>query len=287
MDTTISSKMCAVWMLRLALMAALLSLGGCVWGVRTFSPTGQQDIHRERLTSPSQGEKSVELVWAHPPGKGPWPIVLYIHGHQIGERRGANEVIAFGHMRQLIAQGYAVAAVSQPGYGQSDGPPDYCGPRTQAAVKQALTFLRRQPEIKPDRIALYGISRGATVAAMVAAQDAGIAATVLSSGIYDFARYYPSGTGLDQNIRVETGATADAFQARSAIMYAQNIHSPVLLMAGAKDPVIPVTQTLAFADALRLAQVPVTLRVFADAEHVVPLREQYNTLLPFLAANLR
>ena len=83
----------------------------------------------------------------------------------------------------MATRGYVAAAVSQPGYGKSDGPPDYCGPFTQDAVQAAVEFLRRQTFIDPTRIALYGYSRGAIVASMVATK---VAAVVLGAGAYDF-----------------------------------------------------------------------------------------------------
>ena len=70
-------------------------------------------------------------------------------------------------MGRMASRGYVAAAVSQPGYGQSDGPPDFCGPYTQAAVMKAIDFLRQMPVVQPQHVALYGYSRGAIVASMV------------------------------------------------------------------------------------------------------------------------
>jgi hypothetical protein len=48
-------------------------------------------------------------------------------------------------------------------------------------IGAALSFLREQPNVDPDRIVLYGYSRGAIASAMVAAQDANLRAGGLST----------------------------------------------------------------------------------------------------------
>ncbi len=66
-----------------------------------------------------------------------------------------------GRLGIMASRGYVAAAVSQPGYGNSTGPPDFCGPVTQSAALDAIGFLRRQAFVNPNKIGLYGYSRGA------------------------------------------------------------------------------------------------------------------------------
>ncbi|HMD66067.1 MAG TPA: alpha/beta fold hydrolase [Stellaceae bacterium] len=130
-------------------------------------------IHHELLSHSQDQNKAVELFWAKPEGNGPFPVVLFIHGHQEGPRDGGEAYVWTGRLGIMARQGYVSAAVSQPGYGNSAGPPDYCGPFTQQAVLVAIDFLRRQPFVRANKVALFGYSRGAIVAAMVATQDHG------------------------------------------------------------------------------------------------------------------
>src|SRR6185436_19879508 len=103
-------------------------------------------------------------------------------------------------------------AVSQPGYGNSEGRPDFCGPFTQQAALTALAFLRGQPFVARERVALFGYSRGAIVAGMVAAQDRELAAVILGAGAYDFFSWYPAPLpGISANIRNEAGVSDEAF----------------------------------------------------------------------------
>lgn len=45
-------------------------------------------------------------------------------------RDGGESYVKVGRLGMMAARGYVAAAVSQPGYGNSDGPPDFCGPFT-------------------------------------------------------------------------------------------------------------------------------------------------------------
>jgi pimeloyl-ACP methyl ester carboxylesterase len=100
----------------------------------------------------------------------------------------------------MARHGYVAAAVSQPGYGNSSGPPDYCVPYTQQATLVAIDFLRRQPFVRPDKVALFGYSRGAIVAAMVATLNPKLAAVVLGAGAYDFFTWRPTLPGISRNL---------------------------------------------------------------------------------------
>ena len=73
--------------------------------------------------------------------------------------------------RIAVRVGVVAASVSQPGYGGSDGPPDWCGPATQRAIRIVLACLRRRADVDPGRLVLFGVSRGAIASSMVAAEE--------------------------------------------------------------------------------------------------------------------
>lgn len=128
----------------------------------------------------------------------------------------------------LAAQGYVGVALSQPGYGNSDGPPDFMGPRTVGAAEDVVRSLRARSFVRADRIALEGVSRGAIVASLAAARDSTIRAIVLISGAYDFATPLDSSTAagrrniarraqIGPDIAIETDGSTEALRARSAL----------------------------------------------------------------------
>jgi dipeptidyl aminopeptidase/acylaminoacyl peptidase len=236
-------------------------------------------IHRELLP---YSQKAIELFWTKPEGEGPFPTVLFIHGHQESQRNGGQAYVLTGRLGIMARRGYVAAAVSQPGYGNSSGPPDYCGPYTQQTTLVAIDFLRRQPFVKPDKVALFGYSRGAIVAAMVATLDPRLAAVILGAGAYDFFTWRPTLPGISRNLFAEAGMSAEAFMARSAIYHAQQIRAPVLLLHGTADERIPVQQAEAFAEKLKAAGVRYRLREFPGAPHGIPIDDQYREVYPFL-----
>jgi dipeptidyl aminopeptidase/acylaminoacyl peptidase len=246
------------------------------------------DVHRELLPHSRDSSKKVELFWTEPPKEGRHPAILFIHGHQEQARNGGEALVKTGRLDIMARRGYVAASLSQPGYGHSDGPPDYCGPFTQEAVLVALDFLRKRPSVDPGKLVLYGYSRGAIAASMVATRVPDLAALVLGAGAYDFASLYPTGFGgIDANIRKEAGTSPAAFAARSALHHADKIRASVLLLHGARDPVIPARQAEAFAEKLKTHGVAVRLKIFPEAMHGIPIDEQYREIYPFLEERLR
>jgi len=245
-------------------------------------------VRREFLPHSKDGNKKIELFWTKPASDGPYPALLLIHGHQEQVRNGGEAFVKTGRLGILARQGYVAASLSQPGYGNSDGPPDYCGPFTQDAALVALDFLRKQPFMNPNKVALYGYSRGAIVASMVATRDPKLAAVVLGAGAYDFFSWYPTPLrGIDANIRLEAGTSAEAFRARSAMYHAEKIKAPVLLLHGAQDERIPLRQAEAFFDKVRANSIAAKMKIFPGAAHGIPIDQQYSEIYPFLAEFLR
>ena len=254
----------------------------------TLTDRGGWVIQREFLQHRQNQSKKVEVFWTKPVEQGPWPAVLFIHGHQEQLRNGGEAFVSTGRLGSMASRGYVAASLSQPGYGNSDGPPDFCGPFTQDAVLVVIDFLRHKPFVDPNKVVLYGYSRGAIVASMVATKDPQLAAVVLGAGAYNFFSWYPTPLrGIDANIEREAGTSAEAFRSRSAIYHADKIKVPVLLLHGAQDERIPVQQTEAFAEQLKAHGIDVKLKIFPNTRHGIPIDEQYREIYPFLEQSLR
>lgn len=245
-------------------------------------------INRELLSHSKDSKKKVELFWTKPAGDGPYAAVLFIHGHQEQIRNGGEAYVRVGRLGIMATKGYVAAAISQPGYGNSDGPPDYCGPFTQDAVLVAIDFLRNKPFVNPDKVVLFGYSRGAIVASMVATIDQKLAAVILGAGAYDFFKWFPTGIpGINANIQWEAATSSKAFRDRSAIYHVDKIKTPILLLHGAQDERIPVRQAKAFAEKLRTQGIAARMVIFPKAGHSIPIDEQYREIYPFLEESLR
>ena len=79
------------------------------------------------ISHPDDPSKKVEFFLQKPSGKGPWPTVVLLHGHQDPPSHGGQDFVTWGELDRFAKRGYLAVAVSQPGYGNSSGPADFCG----------------------------------------------------------------------------------------------------------------------------------------------------------------
>src|SRR5437879_4991486 len=98
--------------------------------------------------------KNLEAISFRPAGEGRFPGILLVPGYQ----RTARDLVPLG--ARLANAGFAALAISQPGFGKSDGPPDFVGPNTIAALTAGYRKLQQQPFVDPARMGIYGYSRG-------------------------------------------------------------------------------------------------------------------------------
>ena len=234
----------------------------------------QGDIHREILNSPSSSKK-IEMIWSQPPGTGPWPSLILVHPHQEWpDQIGAEIFVKNGTLGYWVEKGFIAAAVSQPGYGNSDGPKDFCGPSSQQAVLEAVRHFRNMPSIDKDAIFLYGGSRGASIAAIVAAKDNHLAGAVLKSGLYDFVsayKNYPWYSLIKLNMIWELGwNNEEALRERSAIFYADQIKVPLLIIHGTNDDRAGIEYAQSFMQKVNEAGGSAKF-VSLESEHVIPM----------------
>ena len=259
------------------------------------------DVHQELLPRTDDPSKHVEIYWAQPAGAGPWPLLVFLHGHQDGVTTpGGKAFVDFGVLDNAAARGYVGVSVSQPGYGRSEGPADFMGLFTQQAVEQVIEHFRTQSFVRPDRVALEGISRGAIVAGLVATRDPRIRAMVLISGAYDLQALFgdhlgPRPAGLSRrmveeirsDISHETDGSAGALRARSVLQAASRIRTAALIINGAKDDRTDPEQARALAQAIQANGVFARALIYPDYGHAIPYDEREQAVRPFLDQYLR
>jgi len=188
----------------------------------------------------------------------------------------------------LSSAGYATMMVSLPGYGQSSGPSDFGGPATVRALGLALDALRRSPQIDSSRIAIWAVSRGATAAAILAAQRKDIHALVLQSGVFDPATAYK--TTKSDSMRYVLNHEAKShggWNARSALRVAKSIQAPVLFIHGDADAEAVSNQSVDLAGKLRAAGGEVQMKVLPGVGHAVPSSVSYPLATAFLKTYLK
>lgn len=230
----------------------------------------------------ASGGLPVEAVSFRPAGEGPFPGVLLIPGYQ----RTALDLIPLGVT--LAREGFAAAAVTQPGFGKSQGKADYVGPNTLKVLTEGFRRLMREPYVDARRMGIYGYSRGGMAASLLAVRLDEVRAAVFGAGIYDFRRAHDEVRieGIRKNMEEETGMTPEAVRLRSSILQMKNLRCPVLILHGEKDENVPVSQALLLRDRLTELRKEFELKLFPDRAHSLGAQEVAALTLDFFKRKL-
>lgn len=190
---------------------------------------GLADVKVEKLDAPD-GASIVVWSGAAKPGQ---PTILYFHGNGGGLQ---NRVMKFQAIR---AEGWGLFAMSYRGYSGSTGSPTEID--NVADAVRAYDALRAKGTAATD-IVLYGESLGSGVAVQLAAIRP-VAAIVLESpysSVADVAadRYW--------FLSVRWGLK-DPYD---SVEHVAHVNAPVLILAGARDTIVPVKFSRRLADAI-------------------------------------
>lgn len=266
-----------------ALRLMLLMLGGLI------ACSGHRIANAQALSIPHPDDpsKKVEYFLEKPKGNGPWPAVVFLHGHQEWPRAGGKDFVKWGVLDEFAGRGYLAVSISQPGYGGSTGPADFCGPFTQHAVTAVIAKLRTQGYIKENRIVIQGISRGALVAGLVAAHDPSITGIVLISGLYDLPAYAghaksAMAVSIVDSMKSETNGTAEALKARSLLTYAQDIKATALILNGATDDRTDPDQARRLAEIINTHGGHARAIIYPEYGHQIPVDVRSKDVDPFI-----
>lgn len=210
-------------------------------------------------------------------------------------------------------RGYLGVALSQPGFGNSDGPADFAGPRTVAALRAGWEWVRRLPGVDAERMGLWGVSRGAVAAANLATSGPlpGLRALVLQAGAYDLlapelaplrerlaGELRPGGSPAasgsadcpgQAGVPASPGGSPldDLLRERSALLRAGQIPCPVLILHGDRDAIIPEQQSARLARRLAELGRSYEYRVYPGRGHFLPATRVWEeAIFPFLDAQL-
>ncbi len=229
--------------------------------------------------------KKIEFYWSKPAGQGPFPLLLLIHPDQDSPKIGGKVFIEMGQLEYWSKKGFVTVAISQPGYGASEGPADFCGPHTQAAALEVLSFFRAKKELVSKRIFIYGGSRGAVVASMLAAKAPELSGVILKSGVYNFVEWTRVTSWFNPiklTLLWEMGwPTEEKLKARSAIFLADNIKAPTLIIHGTHDSRAPLSIAEELSENINRAGGKAQL-VKIDSEHVIPMTKVNELMETFM-----
>jgi acetyl esterase/lipase len=202
------------------------------------------------------GYRPLHLDLHVPPGDGPFPTVLWIHGGgwTEGSRVWLPDTIApFGLHERLVARGYAVADVDYRLAREAQYPAQLVD--VQAAIRWLRVFSG-ELKLDPARFATLGESAGGHLAAMAALTGEGETAIQAVVDWYgasdlDFRNLDDVTTAPAMLLGGPVGERLDFARWASPRHRVHAGAPPFLLMHGVEDVVVPYEQSVAMAQALR------------------------------------
>lgn len=221
----------------------------------------------------------------NPEGTKKFPGVIFVHGH----RSSAWDSSLFGYL--LAHAGFAAFLPSQVGYGLSAGEPDFCGPTTVRGVLDGIKIFLKGDFVNRDKIGIWGISRGAMVAASVAVKEPDLfKAGVLQSGHYELKTHHETTTieEIRETITKETGGlNEEAIRKRSPLYEIEKINFPVLILHGEKDERVSVNQAKMLAERFQVLNKPFEMVLLPEMGHFITKETRRAYAFPFLDKHLK
>jgi len=227
---------------------------------------------------PTSGSNA-EAYITRPVGPGPFPLMIFLHGHTIGGAIGAGSMLPEA---QAFASDlcYAGLAVSLPGYGATEVPPGTDPEATLDVVLDAASLVKKLPWIDSKRSYLYGYSRGAFFSSLLASRIEGIAGVVLQSGTYDLNRFYQQSPWYFRSLLNPDGEQNPKLI--SILPEVSTWHAPTLVLHGEKDSLVSVQQAYLLTNSLDAAKKPYRLVLYPDTGHRLPLEDVRKKATAFL-----
>lgn len=245
------------------------------------------DLAYVASTKPGQKPDSVQTLDLFvPPGKGPLPLIFWIHGG--GWHSGGKENSGINLALKFLPKGFALASIN---YRLTADAPF---PAQIEDCNAALIYLRQhaaEHRLDPDRVGALGHSAGAHLAALMAVTGNSwrFSPTSGASVRVQAAVCWATPADLDRE-RGDWPKTSMMYNGTNAPLWAffpdkiydgdfartsspaSYVHPgvpPIIIVHGTQDKLVPPGQAVAFADALKKSGVNVTLRVDPDHGHDV------------------
>lgn len=207
--------------------------------------------------------RKIEAFTIRPLAEGKYPGVVLLSG-----REGAKTFITFGTI--LAGQGFSCLAISELGYGKSEGKPDFMGPASIEAFAVGFKKFKREAFVDGQRMGIFGYSRGGMAASLLTLRiGKDVKAAIFGAGVYDLRKAYEDTKfdGIRENIRTETGMTEKAIKERSSILQMKKLETPILIIHGENDENVPTNQALLLRDRLTELNKDFEIIILSDHKH--------------------
>ena len=223
--------------------------------------------------------ESIPVFLFTPPGEGPFPVVVMVHGGPEAQWVPQWHVNYVPLAQYLVARGYAAAVPNvrgSTGYGKRYEHLDDVRLRLNSVrdLESQHAWLAARPEIDASRAVLYGRSYGGyMVLAGLAFQPELWAAGIESVGISSFVTFLENTSPYRRAVRErEYGSLEhdrDFLVEASPITHVDAIRAPLFIQHGANDPRVPLGESEEIARVLQEKGIRCELVVYPDEGHSI------------------
>eukprot|EP00054_Salpingoeca_dolichothecata_P010788 m.60003 g.60003 ORF g.60003 m.60003 type:complete len:749 (-) comp19148_c2_seq2:91-2337(-) len=214
--------------------------------------------------------------------KKPFPLIAFPHGGP----HSAFDSGYYHHVAGFVSQGYAVVLVNYRGslsFGQKgiDSLPGKVGEQDVNDVNDAVSRVIIEGFADPNKVVVYGGSHGGLLSAHLTGQfpdrykacvmrNPVIDVSVMA-GITDIPDWCYVEAGLQYDADAMTSAASvtvrEKMMQASPIMHVSTVQAPTLVLLGAKDKRVPMSQGLMWHRALKSLGVTTRVHVYAEEQH--------------------
>ena len=172
-------------------------------------PSPNPNIHLWIVTYRSEQLKIKGLL-AEPVREGKYEGLLYLRG-------GIKSVgmVRIGRVIQFASEGFVVMAPFYRGNQGGEGNEDFAGEDRYDAIS-AMEILKHHPKVQPDRVHVFGFSRGGVMALLAGIIAEDIRSVVTWGGVTDMVLTYVEREDLRRMMKRVIGGTPTKFPKRYA-----------------------------------------------------------------------
>jgi dienelactone hydrolase len=217
-------------------------------------------------------------MFHRPAGRGPFPAVMFLHGFT-GSKIESHRLFV-ETARALASAGIAALRFDFRGCGDSAGLfRDMTVSGECADARAALRFLKRHPDVDAKRLGLLGMSMGGMIAALTLAETRAFRCAVLWNPVATPCqlRDRRMETGMPEQLKTLGVVDQGGWIVCAKFLHelgevapleaAARIRTPVLLVVGTEDDVVPPGNAADYHAVLERNRCPVHTHAVAGAGH--------------------
>jgi len=264
---------------------------------RRWTRSSTAGIPRRTLVRPElihyesfDGLEIPAFYYVHPDAQPPFPVIISIHGGPESQYRPSLRPA----LQYFIQKGFAVLAPNvrgSTGYGRTYTALDdrHKRPDSVADIESAYQWLIDEGRAHRDRIGLIGGSYGGyMVLSAMTRYPALWAAGVDIVGIANFVTFLENTSDYRRHLREAEYGSLDKdrelLKSLSPIHDVDAISAPLMVVHGANDPRVPVSEARQVVDAVEANDVPVESLIYDDEGHGLSKRTNRLDAYPKIGA---